>query len=117
MGNHYRGKHRLIQPYAVRNRIGAATAVIALGLFVPVLTAPTASAAVVNQAYTVPAVGHPDHHRPGGADHRGGDRDRFRGHQLTGRRIHHPISLLGLGCGRFDHWSVVLRRCVPSIHH
>ena len=100
MGKHNQGKHRLVQPYAVRNRIGTATAIIAFGLIAPVFTQPTATAAVVNQAY-VTEHHDGDHHDGGGF----GDR-------------HRPVYLRG--CPPFTHFSIHLERCVPDFglrHH
>ena len=109
MGRHSTGKHRLARPYLVRNRVGAATAIIALGLIGGGLAAPAANAGVALQAYTTPLAG-PDHHD---GDHHDGDR----GHGIaTGRRIHHPIFFHGPFRGHWDNVCGPRRVFVPRLH-
>lgn len=107
MGRHSTGKHRIVNPYLVRNRIGAATAIIALGLISGGLAAPAANADVALQAYSTPLVSDAPHH-DGGHDsdnHRG---DRGRDGDRRGIRFH--------GRGHFDNVCGPRRIFVPRLH-
>lgn len=112
MGDHSRGKHRLIKSRNLRARVGAGTAIVALGLTGALMATPVAAAEPMAYTTTLsasPPVHHDDHH-DGDAHRRGGDRRAI--HFRAPLRRGHWDNV----CGPRRSWNPHLRRFVFAPH-
>lgn len=113
MGEHSRGKHRLIKNRNIRARVGASTAIVALGLTGALAAAPVATAEPMAFTTTLaaPAPHNNDHH-DGDAHRRDGDRFRNTIHFRAPQRRGHWDN----ACGPRKIFNPHLRRFVFVPH-